>query len=262
MKHILHRIPRGCKLAGTLLLLLLAAAFLWAKLDYPSFTAASAYRRAAWDAGMPPTKMELLVRSASRSLAIGTDENNAYTVWLNHQNNSLLWDSYDVWYSPAEDGVWYADLSAINTNDNAFDLREESMPAFAVKAPGTRAELTLVLEDWTFPAGEWNYRERTRWYGGSFPLAPLKQRNGWFIFAYDRKLFEDNFQTAEEGYRFLPEPFESLADWYEAWEIPQEIAWRFPPARLRLTTYDADGNILKTAEWVLHMPDVGEAVSD
>ena len=241
MKRFWKQIPRGWKLAADLGIILVILVLCWMLLDYPLPTAAAAYRRAVEDAGLPAPKLELQVNG----LSIGSDEKGTYIARLRERNG---WGSYDAWYIPAAGRIRYAPLEWSNDHF-PYELDEEKL-AFAVKAPGETAELTLILEDWTKTIEDFGERESTyQWYGGRYPLVFTERQDDWFLFSFDNDYLRSVIKTDHNGSWWYEQPEASYVYWinnYKPW-----LSGCTAPARLELVTYDAEGNIQISESWTL-----------
>ena len=252
MKKLLNRIPLVWKLTLTLLLILLLLLAAWAMQDYPSLSAGMAFRRGLRDAGLPAAKMELLLETGSFPLGLGSDEENTYMSTLAYHGHNT-WVCYDAWSVPREQGIWYAPLRWDNLGGNDFPYgfdgpNDRPVAAFAVKAEGARAELTLVLEDCVTtvePLEGEAAQEPEQWYGGTYPLVLREKRDGWFIFEFDSQYFKANIQKGNNS-RWFNEPAYSLVRWIDRYYGER---WHICPAHLILRTYDETGELLQTVSW-------------
>lgn len=249
MKKLLNRIPLVWKLSLTLLILLLLLLAAWAMQDYPSLSAGMAFRRGLRDAGLPPAKMELLLETNWFPLALGSDVENTYVTTLGYHGHNA-WTCYDAWSVPREQGIWYAELRWDERGGNGFPYRFDGpndgpVAAFAVKAEGARAELTLVLEDCVTtvePVLEDEERTSEQWYGGSYPLVLREKREGWFLFDFDSEYFKANLQKGNNS-RWFNEPAYSLVRWIDRYYGER---WHICPAHLILRTYDETDRLLQS----------------
>lgn len=252
MKKLWNRIPLGWKLAMTLLTILLLLLAAWAMEDYPSLSAGMAFRRGLRDAGLPTAKMELFLETGSFPLGLGSDEENTYMSTLAYHGHNT-WVCYDAWIVPREQGIWYAPLRWDNLGGNNFPYgfdgpNDRPVAAFAVKAEGARAELTLVLEDCVTtvePLEGEAAQEPEQWYGGTYPLVLREKRDGWFIFEFDSQYFIDNLRETNSS-RWFDEPAYSLVRWIHRYYSER---WHICPAHLILRTYDESGSLLRTVRW-------------
>lgn len=210
---LFKRIPKRWALLIYLLLLALLLASAWVLLDYPSLTAASAFRRGLEDADLPVLDLEL----RANDVGLAADEGKVYVVRL---GSGAGWQYYDAWTVPAAEGVLWAPLNwqtaggfhykweepvPAFAEDFAYEPQDpdaegfpntlpETMPAFAVKTSQTVEGLTLVLED-SDVTPQQRIEERS-WTGGSYPLVLLEEQNGWYVFGFDM----DTLQSARDGY--------------------------------------------------------------
>lgn len=249
MKKLLNRIPLVWKLSLTLLILLLLLLAAWAMQDYPSLSAGMAFRRGLRDAGLPPAKMELFLETSWFPLGLGSDEENTYVTTLGYHGHNA-WTCYDAWSVPRRQGIWYAELRWDERGGNDFPYyfdgpNDGPVAAFAVKAEGARAELTLVLEDCVTtvePVYEGEERSSEQWYGGSYPLVLREKRDGWFIFDFDSEYFRNNLRNSDHSYWF-DEPAYSLVRWINRYYGER---WHICPAQLILRTYDETDRLLRS----------------
>lgn len=245
-------IPRSWKLAVDVLIILLVLVGTWAILGYPSFSAGMAYRRAVVDAGYPASEMELFTEQEGRiQMGIGTDGNNTYGVQLVRDSTSKLWKFYTVWSLPAAEGIWYTDLRWDCSGYSFFPRQEDEKTvfAYAVKAPGASAELTLTLEDWYY-ASTSSSISSVEWHGGSYSFVLEEARDGWFLFAFDQDFLMEQLNSEEnpgrDAGRYDAEPVKSYVNWIQSY---YSRIWMLPPAHLTLVTYDENGAMLNTVTW-------------
>ncbi len=101
---LFKRIPKRWALLIYLLLLALLLASAWVLLDYPSLTAAAAFRRGLEDADLPVLDLEL----RENDVGLAADEEKVYLVRL---GSGAGWQYYDAWTVPAAEGVLWAPLN-------------------------------------------------------------------------------------------------------------------------------------------------------
>ena len=221
-------------------------------------------------------------------VGVGTDGSSCYLVRLEQR---LGWHWSDAWSVPGAEGLIYAPLDWKTTGGYHYkweetvlpfaedfhyapmdfyapcfpNVIEERMPAFAVRAEGADARLSLRLE----PQEDGSYRwgSEQPWQGGSYSLVLLERRDGWFIFGFNLAYFieddageeyPDNPEELdweydpEESYAYgdLPkfrEPVASFVDWIRNYRpgCPQLRC----PAVLYLQCFDENGTFLRTATW-------------
>lgn len=257
------RLPRGWKLGLDLLAVLLLLFISWLMLGTPFLSANAAFRRAMTDSNLPAGEPELLVElnydgeldSYQRTLALRADDKNCYLAVLEHK---VGWNSGEVWTVPAAEGVQYTylgwEIFTCGSLQNFYKAYQTGatphIPAFAVKAPGADASLTLKLGDYDY--GFWQFTP------GSFPLVLEKAENGWFIFCFDTAELLKHFHAErvenwadlmDQPPCELEEPYESLRQWMDFHDL-----WNgsvSDSASLELTTRDAQGKVLRQLSWPL-----------
>jgi hypothetical protein len=275
---------RGWRLGLSLLLLAALSLAGWALMDYPCLTAAGAFRRGLRDAGLPEVELELV----ENGVGVGTDGSSCYLVRLEQR---LGWHWSDAWSVPGAEGLIYAPLDWKTTGGYHYkweeqvlpfaedfhyapmdfyapcfpNVLEDRMPAFAVRAEGADARLSLRLE----PQEDGSYRwgSEQPWQGGSYSLVLLDRRDGWFIFGFDPATFRGDRRDSNWAYSDwardeesswtgsyedleLPkysEPVASFVDWIRNYRpgCPQLRC----PAVLYLQCFDENGSFLRTATW-------------
>ena len=262
------RISRGWKIALDCIVVLLLLFILWALEDYPMPTAGLAVRRAAAGVGYDGKDAELLIdleydkvasfrlNTTKRRFGLVTDGDSVLRVELYRE---LGWKSWDpVLAVPAADGVLYTPLPK-GFNSTSYGVRacideasrgadgeagpcDVRIPAFAVKAAGADASLTLTLED----CENGNGKRADR--AGPFLLVLQEKRDGWFIFRWDSLDLIDHYHEGS-GNGWFDEPYEYLSHWIETYNIQEE--YRSARATLELTTRDEAGNVLEQVAWAL-----------
>ncbi len=272
MKKLWKRIPRGWKAAldGAAVLILLLA--LWAILDYPMPTAKLAFRRAVSGAGFPTRDPELILKleydeaeygrmkTTGRTLGLLAEGNHVLRVSLN--NEGLAWMAGDPLWVPTAEGVYYTPLPGWGHGPHGYATKEQffaarrgfsgegpcdiRIPAFAVKAPGADASLTLVLGD---------YREDGETKpGGRFPLVLQEAAGGWFVFRWN-SLDIINHLWGDDSYSggYTDESYWVLNEWLERYDFEDDYRYinDCTTAQLELVTRDADGTVLQEVTWKL-----------
>jgi hypothetical protein len=266
------RIPRGWKIVLDCAAVLILLAILWAVLDYPMPTANMAFRRAVSGAGFPARNPELILELPYDEVEYGRLETTGRTLGLLAEGDHVLlvslskkpgWHGWDPLWVPAAEGVYYTPLPgwgdrySVTTDYNRkkfFDAAkgiygeegpcELRIPAFAVKAPGADAALTLILY----------YKEEydsTDWSEARFPLLLQEQEKGWFIFRWDsldiiNHLSEDMDEFTEDCYWVL-----NLWMTYYDMEDEYHDVNAYVNAKLELTTRDEAGKVLNQVTWEL-----------
>ena len=270
MIKLWKRIPRGWKIALDCIAVLILLVILWAVLDYPMPTANMAFRRTVSGAGFPARDPELILElewdeveyerleTTNRTLGLLADGDHVLRVDLSKE---LGWGVSKLLCVPTAEGVYctplpgWGDRYSVTDLDNAerffqaakgsdgdgpCDLR---IPAFAVKAPGADASLTLILGDY------WE-AEGTVKSGGRYPLLLKETKNGWFIFRWDSldiisHLSGGNARTGG----FTDSRYWVLNRWMANYDIENEL--NGVNAQLELTTRDETGKELNRVTWKL-----------
>lgn len=257
-------LSRGRKIAldfAVVLLLLLVLWLVWV----PS--AELAFRRAVAGVGYDGRDPELLMdleydkvesgqlNTQKRRIGLLTDGELVLRVELYQE---LGWKSWDPVLVPASDGVLYTPLPkgfnfhsgygvrefiheasrGVDGEEGPCDLR---IPAFAVKARGADATLTLTLED--CEDGNGNRTDQA----GPFPLVLQEKQDGWFIFRWDSLDMIGHYH--DKGSGWFERPYNYLSEWIETYNIQKES--RSARATLELTTRDEAGNVLEQVAWAL-----------
>lgn len=233
---LFKRIPKRWALLIYLLLLALLLASAWVLLDYPSLTAAAAFRRGLEDADLPVLDLEL----RENDVGLAADEEKVYLVRL---GSGAGWQYYDAWTVPAAEGVLWAPLNwqtagGLQYNweepvpafaeDFAYEPQDpdaegfpntlpETLPAFAVKTSQTVEGLTLVLGD--PDATPQQQFEEQALANGSYPLVLLREQNGWYVFGFDR----DTLKTARTAYLSWQKSLHSAEGDSESELSPQSV---------------------------------------
>ena len=273
MIKLWKRIPRGWKIVLDCAAVLILLAILWAVLDYPMPTAKLAFRRAASGAGFPARDPELILELPYDEVEYGRLETTGWTLGLTAEEDYVLrvsltkkvlgWNAWDPLWVPAVEGVYYTPLpgwgdhysvTTYNNRKKFFDAAkgiygdegpcELRIPAFAVKAPGADAALTLILDD---------YREAdgTVTSGGRFPLLLQEAKEGWFIFRWDSLDIINHLCGEENSWLdgFTEDRYWVLNEWMTDYNIEEE--YHNVNAQLELTTRDEAGEVLNQVTWEL-----------
>lgn len=277
MIKLWKRIPRKWKVAldGAVILILLFA--LWAALDYPMPSARLAFRRAVAGVGYSAQDPDVILNLEYDRAESARLETTEWTVGLLAEKNGVVrvslnkdrgWQaSTPQWVSAeanlpdsVEENVLYMPLPGWGdgygsgfANDMRFfeaargiygqegpcDVR---VPAFAVKAPGADATLTLIL-------GDCQDEEGNTKKGGRFPLVFQQAENGWLIFRWN-SLDIISHTAQESGYVgvFTDESYWVLNQWMQNY---LNSSYRVTDAQLELVTRNADGSVLQELTWRL-----------
>lgn len=278
MKKLWTKIPRILKLTMDLAAALLLLFLIWAFLGYPCFTANQAFRRGLKNAAYPDAALDVLLEDQGNDgsyYGIGGNDDLAYRVSLS-KDRGWKPEGVDSCSSQAAQNVWclripwrlryesvrdyervdavgrYYDITTPNNKRLYNPLTGEALaiPCFAVKAPGTRASLTLVLEDGDYLnplTGEYQHSERAEW-----PLPLQEIRGGWFIFQFHtREIYEATQQEEYLRTHAFDQPYHSYFSWIEYYPSMGSHPDYCPPAHLELTTYDEAGTVVRTESWPL-----------
>ena len=276
MIKLWKRIPRKWKIVldGTVILVLLFA--LWAALDYPMPSARLAFRRAVAGVGYSAQDPDVILNLEYDRAESARLETTEWTVGLLAEKNGVVrvslyqelgWQAWPPEFVPSvtplsqsDEDVYYIPLPgwgdhlqgfankerffdaarALNSGSGPSDVR---VPAFAVKAPGADASLTLILGDCRGDDG-------TIKKGGRFPLIFQKAENGWLIFRWD--VLDVISHMHGENSRiggFTDESYWVLNQWMENYDLNN--SYRVTDAQLELVTRNADGSVLQELTWRL-----------
>ncbi len=280
MIKLWKQIPRKWKITLDCAAVLLLVFMLWAAWDYPIPTANMAFRRTLSRAGLPARDPELILELKSDYISISDGESVKTTDWtlgLLAEGDRVLqvslskelgWDASEPLQVFAAEGVYYTPLpcwgdkfesSKLGNPHKFHDAARQKdsgvrspvdirIPAFAVKAPGADASLTLILY----------YKEEydsTDWSEARFPLLLQEQEKGWFIFRWDSLDIIDHVYMEKEfdveHFRYTEECYYILNGWLLDYNISMEDSCSYANARLELTTRDEAGNVLEQVSWEL-----------
>lgn len=283
MIKLWKQIPRKWKITLDCAAVLLLVFMLWAAWDYPMPTANMAFRRTLSRAGLPARDPELILELKSDYISdyiISDRESVKTTDWtlgLLAEGDRVLqvslskelgWDASKPLQVFAAEGVYYTPLpcwgdkfehSKFGNSRKFHDAARQKdsgvrspvdirIPAFAVKAPGADASLTLILRS------DEEYGS-TDWSEARFPLLLQEQEKGWFIFRWDSLDIIDHVYRETVGGttydRYTEECYHILDDWLYEYNISMEDSCRFANARLELITRDEAGNVLEQVSWEL-----------
>ncbi len=253
-----------------------AAGTLRLKLDFAQPTANMAFRRAVSEAGFPARDPELVldlkvdggisyknddITTKDCTLGLATEGDHVLVTRLYKEKLGWSASRLDSW--PAAEGVYYTPLQdcwdgrwggrldifrgmGLHGDKEPHDRR---IPAFAVKATGANASLTLILEKHgdSDPAGQ----------VGRFPLLLQETKEGWFIFRWDYLDIVSHGHMEEMNpsthFKLDDEGYSLLYRWIIGYPVMDFMKiYRYHiDAYLELTTMDADGTILKEVTWKL-----------
>lgn len=285
MIKLWKQIPRKWKITLDCAAVLLLVFMLWAAWDYPMPTANMAFRRTLLRAGLPARDPELILELKSDYMESGyisrSEEKSVkttdWTLGLLAEGDRVLqvslskelgWDASKPLQVFAAEGVYYTPLpcwgatferSKFGNSRKFHDAARQKdsgvrspvdirIPAFAVKAPGADASLTLILRS------DEKYGS-TDWSEARFPLLLQEQEKGWFIFRWDSLDIIDHVYKETVGgttyYRYTEECYDILDFWLYEYYISMEDSCRFANAKLELTTWDEAGNVLEQVSWEL-----------
>ncbi|MBO4418408.1 MAG: hypothetical protein J5789_01055 [Oscillospiraceae bacterium] len=265
------RIPRGWKviLDGVVALILLFV--LWIILECPLPTGELAFRRSVSGAGLPTRDPDLILELEYDRVDNGKLETTDLALGLLAEGDHVLRVSLDKkWFGwkseapllvvPAAEGVYYTPLPGWGDNLHGFANKERffqaarglhreegpcdvRVPAFAVKAPGTDASLTLIL-------GDCQDEDGATKSGGRFPLLLEEAEGGWFVFRWYSLDIINHLQGEESRTGgFTDESYWVLNRWMEHYDIEGHNL--VTAAHLELTTRDAEGKVLNQVTWEL-----------
>lgn len=282
-------LPRGKKLAIYGIVILVLLPLIWMMLGFPPFTKGMEFRRIMAEHGFPGKSPELVADikyegftisysglnlsfyEDQRRVGFRADDDNVYVAKLGDgkedESNSVAWcvSAVDgVLYTPLDWWVYDCMSSSLKWKPEDTSMEAFSrchIPAFAVKAPGAGASLTLILEDC-------HDQDGNPTAGGRFPLALDQAENGWFLFrwdtrdiaiqsgCYDESRVDGNYyylESTEMGLGRLhgqfPEPYASLVEWLKNYDFTGVNS--SATAYLELTTWDENGNLLDQLTWKL-----------
>lgn len=278
MRKRWKQVPRKWKLLVDSVLVLILLFILWAAwLDFALPTANMAFRRAMSGGGYPARDPELVldlkvdggisfdnddITTKDCTLGLATEGDHVLVTRL--YKEKMGWNASRLESWPAAEGVYYTPLQGCWTGRWGDKLEifrgmglhgekephDRRIPAFAVKASGANASLTLILE-------EHSDSEPARQVG-RFPLLLQETKEGWFIFRWDY------LDIVSHGHREEGESIPGV-DVYPTFELDDEsysqlLRWlnnyqfmelRSIDAYLELTTRDADGTVLQEVTWKL-----------
>lgn len=279
MRKRWKQVPRKWKLVVDSALVLILLFILWAVwLDFALPTANLAFRRAMSGAGYPARDPELVLDLKVDGISFDNDDitTKDCTLGLVTEGDHVLvtrlykeklgWNASRLESWPAAEGVYYTPLqgcwsglwgdrlrvfSGMGLHGDK-DPHDRRIPAFAVKASGANASLTLILE-------EHSDSEPARPVG-RFPLLLQETKEGWFIFRWDY-LDIVSHGHREEGesipgvdvyptFELDDESYSQLLQWIYNYQF-MELHLRYMDAYLELTTMDADGTVLQEVTWKL-----------
>ena len=199
----------------------LLLAVLWSALDFPSFSARGAVRRACRENLLQPYEISTIVENDGRESALGIRDGKVYETVVKRYDFldgsvPFLWlHGSQVYGFASADGVYFAPLRAYGVYLDAGE--------FAVFAEGERAELTLQMG------------------GSEYPLIPYGSQDGWFLFQFDRE--------ADKGEDTVYRRFYQCCGWNRLGNIEStELELKeFLPCSFVFRSYDGSGNLMQEA---------------
>ena len=286
----IKELPRSKKLAIYGIVILVLLPLIWIMLGFPPLAKGMEFRRIMAEHGFPGESPELvadikyegansfycrdmsvLFYEDQRRVGFRADDDNVYVAKLGAGKEDE--SNPTAWCVPAVDGVlytpldwWVYDCMSSSLKWKPEDTSMEAfsrchIPAFAVKAPGAGASLTLILEDC-------HDQDGNPTAGGRFPLALDQAENGWFLFrwdtgdiaiqsgCYDESRYIEGayyYSSPDLGFEYLhgqfSEPYIGLVEWLKNYDFTGLNS--SATAYLELTTWDENGNLLDQLTWKL-----------
>lgn len=280
----IKEMSRGKRLALYAAAIALLTPLVWALLGFPPLTKGMEFRWIMAGHCFPSKSPELVVEikyegrngykagsyEKQRSVGFQADSDYVYVAKLGYGKE----DGYHpvAWRVPAENGVLYTPLDwwvydcmswlkGEPEDTSMYSFRCSHIPAFAVKAPGAGASLTLILEDC-------HDQDGNPTAGGRFPLALDQAENGWFLFRWDTRdiaiqsgCYDESryvegtyyYYSTDLGFGYLhgqfSEPYIGLVEWLKNYDFTGLNS--SATAYLELTTRDEVGNVLNQVTWKL-----------
>ena len=212
------QVPRSVKLILNLVVIAFFLFVVLQYLDFPYFTASSAFRHSVDNrCETITTELEMDLISDGKvkldveevKLVFGSNDTKVFIAEAIHEQDLRGWSVKSLFkFRPIEDGLWCVPLYwnagrllFLNAIDEELDywsvsrswggdaLNGKTLPCFAVKAPNLTSleevDMTLVLDPFE--------DERISLPGEQYPLKVKAAGNGWVVFSADAvELFERN----------------------------------------------------------------------
>lgn len=183
---MMTRTKRKKRLIINTLLFIAAVFLLWALTGFDAVGKKSAFRRAMKEAVIFGVEPDTIIGTDGRLSAIGIKDGTAYQAviqkdrWFFYENSSMVSET------PKTGEVFIVELRAYGEFHDS--------PEIAVKAEGSRAELSIVMDEG----------------GKEHPLICEGMQDGWFLFRYDEEEFDDrpsegefDLSDGEQAYEYL-----------------------------------------------------------
>ena len=194
---------------------------LWGALDFPSFSARGAVRRACRENLVQPFEISTVVTSDGWESVLGIRDRKVYEAAVRRYEFGR-WNVPFLWRHGARiygfDGADDVYFSPLRTYGVYLDAGE-----FAVFAEGERAELTLQMD------------------GRDYPMVPYGSQDGWFLFQFDRE--------ADKGEDTVYRRFYQCCGWNRLGNIEStELELKeFLPCSFVFRSYDGSGKLMREA---------------